>query len=86
MGGGLMMLVNHGIPDVYLPPHIHQCFICTGKHCCEETPNIQYKIFYCEKCTHSLKIELNLCGQDQIPTELTNLLLENIMSLTSNCY
>ena len=80
-GNAFTDLAAYGMQDAYLSKqlHIHECFICTGKHCCRA------KLFCCEKCTHSQKIELNLCCQDQIPTELTDLLLGNIMSLITGC-
>jgi len=71
-----MGLVAYGAQDIYLF-HSHRCYICTGKRCCEETT----EFFYCNKHLDQCNLELNLCCHEQLPSELTDILLKEMKKL-----
>jgi|SRR5579872_2398329 len=97
--GGLMSLVAYGAQDVYLAGspnitffdiafrrdthqhdiHKHECYLCTQKHCCKESTDL----FCCQQHIYQSTLELNLCCQDQIPSELINILTEEIAKLVT---
>ena len=81
MPGGIMSLAAYGAQDWYIS-HAHYCHQCSGKYCCDESKN---NIFRCIDCHSQSIMEVELCCRNEIPTELIDILKDNMRSQITIC-